>query len=154
MHGMSEAERIVAVKGLTLVFAVLAVMSAGCVSSNTVGYIDRIDLPDQYLGKSHRAWLEESRLWIEVDQIPGIWVASVSYRVDDDAVYLKPNRASCCGPGLTLLHVDLPADQLSAGWENRIYWLIRERYYPILNSAFWDESERRPTGRVLLDLES
>ena len=151
---MSEKEGIAAVKGLGLVVTVVAVMSAGCVSSNTAGYIDRVDLPDEYLGKSHRAWLEETRLWIEVDQIPGIWVANVSYRVDNDAVYLTPDRASCCGPGLTLLHVDLPSDQLSEGWEKRVYWLIGETHYPIMHSAFWDESERNPTERVPLDLES
>jgi len=130
----------------------LAVALASCVSSTTVGFVDRDCLPLRFVGYSYRAWIEGRTLVIEVDQIPGLHVSFIEYWVIDGDIYLSPRRASSGGPGRDLVRIDLSSENLSSGWEDRIYWLTHEALYPIGNRAFWRRDEREPAERVRVRL--
>ena len=140
-------------KRVRIFLVCLAFLAAGCPSSSSVGYVDRSDLPEYFLGSSHRAWLEGSRILVEVDQLPGLNVARIGYRVDGDAIYLLPQRISSGGAGTSVLSVDLASEAHTNGWETRIYWLTEEYFYPIGHPGFWNASKRKPSERVELQLE-
>lgn len=134
-------------------FVVLLFLTVtGCPSSNAVGYVDADALPDGFLGSSHRAWLEGSQILVEVEQIPGLNVVDIHYRVEGEDVYLMPRRASSGGGGTYVVTVDLSSETLAEGWASRVYWLTGEFYYPLGHPGFWDRSERRPSERVKLRL--
>jgi prepilin-type processing-associated H-X9-DG protein len=128
--------------------AALAVALAGCVSSSTVGFVDGHVLPPRFAGYSHRAWIEGRTLVIEVDQIPGLNVGLIRYRIVDGNIYLCPVRASSGGPGRDIIRIDLSSESLPSDWQDRIYWLTYEAYYPIGNRAFWCARYRHPSERV------
>jgi len=130
----------------------LAFALAGCVSSTTVGFVDRDDLPHEFVGYSYRAWIEGRTIVIEVDQIPGLHVSFVEYWVIDGDIYLSPRRASSGGPGRDLVRIDLSSENLPSDWKDRIYWLTHEALYPIGDRAFWQSDEREPAERVRVRL--
>jgi len=127
----------------TLLFAIV-----GCVDSRSVGYVDRSNVPDGFVGKSYRAWLDGRTIFIEVDQIPGLNVVGIEHRIDAGAIYLQPRRASSGGGGTALLRVDLSAESLPPGWERRIYWLTLEYFYPPGNPGYSRPEARKPAERV------
>jgi hypothetical protein len=133
----------------TALFAVATV--AGCVSSSSVGYEVVAELPEGFVGRAHRAWVEDSVVVVEVDQAPGLRVVEIDYEIRDDAIHLIPRRISGGGVGKELFGVDLSDQHLPAEWQTRVYWLVDEAYYPPGHSAFWDEEARRPTCRVRVE---
>jgi hypothetical protein len=126
-------------------------IAAGCVSSSSVGYEVVAELPEGFVGRSHRAWVEGYVLTLEVDQTPGLRVVGIDFEIEGDAIHLIPRRISGGGAGKELFRVDLSGQHLTADWQTRVYWLVDEAYYPPGHSAFWDEEARRPTSRVRVE---
>ena len=50
----------------------LLLATADCAPSRTEEYVDRSNVPDGFVGKSYRAWLDERTIFIEVQQVPGL----------------------------------------------------------------------------------
>ena len=54
---------------------------------------------------------------------------------------------------LSVFTIDLSSEALPEGWQDRIYWLTRESFYPAGHSGFWRVEARQPSERVRLELE-
>ena len=125
---------------------------AGCVSSTSVGYRDAAGLPDGFVGRAHRAWIEGATVFVEVDQDPDLQVVAIDHRIEGDAVYLMPRRLSVGSEGCATFRIDLPEHAVAPGATPEVYWHLGETYYPLLNAAFWNPAAREPTARVRVQL--
>jgi len=120
------------------------------VSSRSAGYVDDDPgSPPPYFKNAPRAWTKGRTITIEIEQADGpTKVASLGYRIEGDSVYLWPNNISGGRRGTSLLTVDLENEPLPHDWEDRVYWLSGEQFYPIGHSAYWDRSMCEPAHRT------
>jgi hypothetical protein len=127
----------------------LLLAAAGCVSSRSAGYVDDDPgSPPPYFKSSPKAWTKGRTIIVEIDQPGGTKVAWLDYRIEEDAVYLWPYSISGGQKGTSLLTVDLEREALSDDWQERVFWVSGESYYPMGHSAFWDRSLREPAHRT------
>ena len=127
----------------------LLLATAGCVSNRSAGYVDDDPAtPPPYFKKAPKAWTQGKTITVEIEQAEGATkVASLSYRIEADDIYLWPCSISGVQRGTSRLTADLEREVLIDHWQERVYWMSGESSYPVGHSAFWDESRREPARR-------
>jgi hypothetical protein len=121
----------------------LSILFLACRSSDMAGYTEANDLPYGYLGKSYRAWLTGSSLFVEVEQIPALNVADIECTVASHDLHFSPTRISSGGRGKTTFEVPLPSSQPADFWAGHLFWVTSETFTPI-----WLGRPTKPTERV------
>lgn len=133
-----------------------AVLVLGCATEPRIRDVahapDASIMPHTY--HETAAWAVGRKLYVQVDQVPGLNLARITPKVYRSEVYLEQLRISSGGGGTRTFEIDLSRFELPADWERHVYWIADTSTDGSVLRAFFNPGLPGRTDRIKIQVDN